>query len=126
MRKRARVLLIDDDPDFLQATKIVLQGKYDVSTASSGEEGLKKAQVERPDVILLDVIMPASDGFSVAECIKKDPLLSKTPVLMLTSFSDRVGETTVPASKGLSLEAEDYIPKPVEPGELLRRIAKFA
>ncbi len=126
MKKRARVLLIDDDPDFLETTKMVLQGKYDVSMASNGEEGLKRAQVERPDVILLDVIMPLTDGFTVAECLKRDPQLSKIPVLMLTSFSERVSETTIPVSRGMSLEAEDYIPKPVTPDELLRRVGKWA
>lgn len=126
MTKRARVLLIDDDPDFLESTCMVLRSRYEVSTASSGEEGLKKAKAEKPDVILLDVIMPTTDGFTVAENLKKDPQMAKIPVLMLTSFSDRVGETTIPVSRGCELEAEDYIPKPVKPEELLRRVGKFA
>ena len=84
MKTRARVLLIDDDPDFIESTRMVLQSKYDVLVAS-GEEGLKTAK-EKPDVILLDVIMPLTDGFTVAERLKKDPELARIPVLMLTSF----------------------------------------
>ncbi|MDO8473013.1 MAG: response regulator [Dehalococcoidia bacterium] len=123
---RAKVLLIDDDPDFIESTRMVLQSKYDVITASGGEEGLKKARIERPNVILLDIIMPLTDGFTIAESIKKDPQLAKTPILMLTSFSERVGESTIPVSRGYTLEAEDYISKPVKPDELLRRVGKWA
>ncbi|MEW6034122.1 MAG: response regulator [Chloroflexota bacterium] len=125
MKGRAKVLLIDDDPDFVESTKMVLQTKYEVVTALSGDEGLKKARSEKPDVILLDIIMPVTDGFTVAEHLKKDPQLGKIPVLMLTSFSDRVGETDIPLSRGLSLEVEDYISKPAEPAELLRRVGSW-
>lgn len=124
-KHHARVLLIDDDRDFLESTRIVLQTKYEVDTATSGEEGLRKARSLQPDVILLDIIMPVTDGFTVAESLKKDPLLAKVPVLMLTSFSERGGESTIPVSRGLELEAEDYISKPVAPDELLRRVAQW-
>ncbi|MBI2958341.1 MAG: response regulator [Chloroflexi bacterium] len=120
-----RVLLIDDDLDFLESTRLVLQSKYEVDTASSGEEGLRKARGSQPDVILLDIIMPFTDGFSVAKSLKKVPRLAKVPVLMLTSFSERVGESTIPVSRGYELEAEDYIAKPVTPDELLRRVAQW-
>lgn len=126
MKTRARVLLIDDDPDFIESTRMVLQSKYDVLVAPNGEEGLKTARKEKPDVILLDIIMPQTDGFTVAERLKKDPELARIPVLMLTSFSERVGETTIPVSRGFSLEAEDYISKPVTPQELLKRVGKWA
>ncbi len=126
MEKQAKVLLIDDDPDFVAATTIVLESKpYQVITALDGDEGLKKARQEKPDVIILDVIMPTKDGFAVCEEIKKQPDLADIPVLMLTSFAQRVGESTVSVSKGLSTEAEDYIDKPVNPNELIRRIERL-
>ena len=80
---------------------------------------------EKPDLILLDIIMPVKDGFIAAEQLKKDPQLSKIPVLMLTSFSQRIGETSIPVSQGLKLEAEDYIEKPVSPEELLARVQRY-
>lgn len=126
MAKRAKILLIDDDIDFVEATKTVLESKaYDVIVASEGEEGLKKARKERPDLVLLDVIMPIKDGFTAAEEFKKDPKLNNIPILMLTSFAQRHSETTLPVSRGLELEAEDYIDKPVSPEELLRRVGKY-
>jgi DNA-binding response OmpR family regulator len=122
MGKRAKILLIDDDPDFLESIRIVLETKYEVVTALSGDEGLQKASSEGPDLILLDIIMPVTDGFSVAEHLKRDVQLSQIPVLMLTSFAQRVGETSIPRSRGFELEAEDYIDKPVAPEELLKRV----
>ena len=123
MTKKAKILLIDDDVDFVEATKIVLESKpYEVIVAYEGNEGLRKASEEKPDLIILDVIMPVKDGFTVAEQFKKDPELSKIPVVMLTAYAEMGGETSVPVSAGLTLEAEDYIDKPVSPEELLHRV----
>jgi two-component system alkaline phosphatase synthesis response regulator PhoP len=125
MEKRAKILLVDDDKDFIESTRTVLESKpYQVIVASNGEEGLRKAREERPDLILLDVIMPVEDGFTAAEQLKKDPQLSKIPTLMLTAFAVKGRETQIPVSRGLSLETEDYIDKPVSPQELLARVEK--
>ena len=125
MEKKAKILLIDDDVDFVETTKIFLESKpYEVVVAYEGEEGLRKAKEENPDLILLDVIMPVKDGFTAAEQLKKDPQLSKIPVLMLTAFAAVGGETSIPVSRGFTLETEDYIDKPVTPDELLARVEK--
>ena len=126
MEKQAKVLLIDDDPDFLAATKIVLESKpYQVITALDGDEGLRKAREEKPDVIILDVIMPTKDGFDVCVQLKKEPELADIPVIMLTSFAQRVGDTSISVGKGLTIEADDYIDKPVNPNELIRRVERL-
>ena len=126
MDKRNKILLIDDDIDFVEATKTVLESEpYDVIVAHEGNEGLQKAREENPDLILLDVIMPVKDGFTAAEQLKKDPQLSKIPVLMLTAFSSKVQETSIPRSRGFTLEAEDYIEKPVTPAELLAKVKQY-
>ena len=125
MTKKAKILLIDDDVDFVEATKIVLESKpYEVIVAYEGDEGLRKASEEKPDLIILDVIMPVKDGFTAAEQLKKASELSKIPVIMLTAYAKMGGETSVPISAGLTLEAEDYIDKPVAPEELLKRVEK--
>jgi len=126
MTKMAKILLVDDDPDFVEATKAVLESKpYQVITALSGEEGLKKAREEKPDLVLLDIIMPEVDGFQVCQQLKKDPQLSQIPVIMITSFSERYMETSIGVSQGLTLEAEDFVDKPVAPNELLIRVEKW-
>ena len=126
MDKRPKILLVDDDPDFVEATKIILESKpYEVIVAKNGDEGLKKAREESPDLILLDIIMPVENGFTAAEQLKKDPQLSNIPVIMLTSFSSKGQQTDIPRGRGLSLEAEDYIEKPVSPEELLARVQQY-
>ncbi len=86
---------------------------------------MRKAREEKPYLILLDIIMPVKDGFTVAEQLKKAPELSKIPTLMLTSFSARRGETAIPVSRGFTLEVEDYIDKPISPQELLATVEKY-
>ncbi len=126
MKKGPKILLVDDDVDFVESTKIVLESEpYEVIVAHEGDEGLKKARKEKPDLILLDIIMPVKDGFTAAEQLKKDPELSKIPVIMLTSFSTRGSGTSIPRGSGLRLEAEDYIEKPVNPDELLAKVKQY-
>ena len=126
MTRKPRILLIDDDLDFVEATKTVLESKpYEVIVAYDGDDGLQKAKEKNPDLIILDVIMPVKDGFTTAAQLKKDHELSKIPILVLTSFAERGGESTVAVSGGLTLETEDYIDKPISPDELLRRVEKY-
>lgn len=119
-----KILLIDDDLDFLNATETVLRSKsnYEVITATDGNTGLDKAKEEKPDLILLDIIMPVEDGFAAAKKLKADPELQDIPVVLLTSFSQRVGETNLAVSQGLDLDVEDYLEKPIEPQDLLQKV----
>ncbi|MBM3183558.1 MAG: response regulator, partial [Chloroflexi bacterium] len=83
MTQKTKVLLVDDDKDFVEATKMVLESKpYEVLVAYNGDEGLEKARKEKPDLIILDIIMPVKDGFTAAEQLKNDPELKKIPVIM--------------------------------------------
>ena len=119
----AKILLVDDDPDFVEATRIVLESApFDVSAAYDGDEALRKVRDVNPDLIILDIIMPEQHGFKVCEALKSDPDLSKIPVIMLTSLSQQMGETAFSLRDGMMLEADDYVDKPVEPDELVRRV----
>ena len=125
MTDKAKILIVDDDIDFVESTKTVLESKpYEVIVAHEGDEGLKKAREENPDLILLDVIMPIKDGFTAAEQLRKDPELSKIPVIMLTAFSSKRQESSIPVSRGFTLEAEEYIEKPVTPTVLLATVER--
>ena len=125
MPRQAKILVVDDDPDFVETTKTVLESKsYQVVVAYNGDEGLKKVVEEKPDLIILDVIMPGKDGFAVCKELKENPhyyFFSKIPVLLLTVFPGGIEETKLPLSVGMTTEAEDYVQKPVSPEELLKR-----
>ena len=126
MADRPKILIVDDDEDFVESTRTILESRpYDVVVAREGNEGLQKARDEDPDLILLDVIMPVKDGFTAAEQLKKDPQLSKIPVLMLTAFSSKRQESSVSMRGGYILEVEDYIEKPVAPNDLLAKVEKY-
>ncbi len=121
-----KVLLVDDDRDFVEATRTILEEKYDVAVAYNGNEGISKAREEAPDLIILDVIMPVEDGFTAAEEISKDEQLRSIPLMLLTSFGDRMmEETNIPRSRGMDLSSDDYVEKPVEPDVLLERVEKL-
>ncbi len=124
MERQTKILLVDDDLDFVEATKAVLESKYQVVIAYNGNDGLKKVVEERPDLIILDVIMPEKDGFTVCKELKTDPryhFFSKIPVLMLTVYPGDRETARLSMLEGMAMEAEDYIQKPVSPKELLRR-----
>ena len=101
------------------------RSEYNVLTASDAVFGLPIAKAEKPDLIILDIIMPFEDGFTAAKQFKADPEVTRIPIIILTSFSHRKGETDVSVSQGLGLEVEDYLEKPVSPQELLRRVDKL-
>jgi two-component system alkaline phosphatase synthesis response regulator PhoP len=126
VERQSRILIVDDDPVLVRTTQTILESKnYQVITAYDGDEGLKKAQQEKPDLILLDIIMPTKDGFHVCRQIKQDPQLSNIPVIILTSFAKFKGETNIPVTEGLELEAEGYIDKPVSPQDLLDNVRRL-
>ena len=107
---------------------MVLETRYQVITAPNGDEGLSKVIKERPDLIILDVVMPGKDGFEVCKELKENPhyhLFSKIPVILLTVFPKGHEKTHIPIIAGMTTEAEGYIEKPVKPEELLRQVEEL-
>jgi len=126
MAGQPRILMVDDDQVLVEATKAILESRdYQVSVAYDGATGLEKARAEKPDLIILDIIMPDQDGFAVCEQLKADTDLAAVPVLMMTSFAKDKGTTNIPVSDGLALEAEGYVDKPVSPERLLALVEKM-
>lgn len=101
------------------------RSNYKVLTASDAVFAYPIAIAEKPDLIILDVIMPFEDGFSAAKKFKNEPELCDIPIIILTSFSYRMGESNISVAEGMDFVADDYIEKPVTPDELLTRIDKL-
>jgi len=127
--QQKKILVVDDDPDLVAAVEAVLKSKpYQVVTAFDGVEGLQKVLDERPDLIILDVIMPKKNGFEVCKELKTDPryhFFSKIPVLLLTVYPHDRKKLHLSMLEGMLMEAEDYIQKPFDPYELLERVEKL-
>lgn len=116
--QRHRILLIDDDQLFAQVVAKALGGSaYEFTHALSGAEGLVRAQHEPPDLILLDVMMPDMDGYSVCSQLRQNSATANVPVIMITAL-DEIGEKV----RGLQVGADDYITKPCDLEELLTRV----
>ena len=118
-----KILIVDDDPDLVEAVSSILESKgYDVVAAYGGVEGLEKARTERPDLIVLDVMMPDKDGYQVCKELKADPECRSIPILLLTAVVSKISTTRYTQQMGMETEADDYIDKPVEPEVLVQRI----
>ncbi|MFA4844728.1 MAG: response regulator [Candidatus Margulisiibacteriota bacterium] len=115
----AKILLMDDEPEFVEMLSLRLRktGGYEVITAFDGEEGLKAAQANRPDLIILDLMMPKMDGRKVIEELKKSDQTRGIPVIVLSaSASPKTAEEL------LKLGGFDFIVKPFEPPTLMAKI----
>ena len=114
----ARVLVVDDTPQNVRLLADILGAKGFVAiTAGSGEEGLAKLAAEKPDLVLLDVMMPGISGYEVCRRIRADPATALLPVVLVTSLDPR--EERV---KGIEAGADDFLPKPIQQAELLARV----
>lgn len=124
--EKKKILLVDDDADFTEATKLLLESRsYDVTVANDGREGLKKVQAERPNLIILDVMMPEMDGYQACARLKADPEYKQIPILLLTAVGEAIPTTSYTKEMGMRIEADDYIPKPVEPMQIVERVEKL-
>ncbi len=112
------ILVVDDDPDIARFVEVNLRSAgYEVAVAGDGEEALERAGDIRPDLVLLDVMMPRIDGFEVAQRLRKNPQTANTSIIMLTAKALSADKVT-----GLQSGADDYIIKPFDPIELLARV----
>jgi len=115
---RLTVLVIDDDPVILELLRVNFEIEgFDVICATDGEEGLKRAQSEHPDVVISDIMMPRRDGLQLLTDLKGDPLTEDLPVILLSAKAQRSE-----VQQGLDMGADDYITKPFDPLELIDRL----
>ena len=114
-----KILVTEDDPSSLRLLVYTLQHEgYQVLTAANGLEGLKKALQEKPDLVILDVMLPGMDGFDVCHRLRSEPQTAKTPIIMLSAKGQEMDKTT-----GLQVGADCYMSKPWSRTELLPKIA---
>ena len=114
---KKKVLVIEDEENIAKAHSIILEDDYEVHLAADGDEGLTKAKQIRPDLIILDLMLPKRNGYDVCFNIRQDKDISNTKIIMVTAKNQDVDE-----DKGMLIGADDYIMKPFEPAEHLHVI----
>ena len=121
MIRKKKILVIDDEKDLVEELGIRLESVgYGVLAAFDGLEGLEKARKDKPDLILLDVMMPTLDGYHVCRELKKDPRTQSIPIIILTV---KVHDESI--ALGKEAGADDYVTKPYETGLLLDKIKGY-
>ncbi|MFV2058665.1 MAG: PleD family two-component system response regulator [Thiohalomonadales bacterium] len=115
------ILIVDDSPTEIHVLRTMLEKNgYNVSSASSGEEGIEKAKTEHPDMILMDVVMPGMNGFQAARQITGNPETSSIPVIIVSTKDQETDKVW-----GLRQGAKDYITKPAVEKELIAKISNI-
>lgn len=115
------ILVADDEPSIVLSLQVLLQkAGYEVRVARNGEEAIQAVQAAKPDLILLDAMMPKRDGFDVCQSLRADPALADMPIIMLTAKS-----RDVERQKGMALGATDYITKPFSTRDLVATVRKY-
>ena len=120
------ILIVDDDADFVEATRVVLESAgYAIQSASNGKEGLARLKKGGVDLLVLDVMMTRdTEGFHIAQEIRKDPATAKVPIVMLTGISQKTGFEFSPETDADYMPVDVFLEKPVDPDVLLDEIAK--
>ena len=126
--ENTKILIVEDDLDFTKALKVTLESEqYAVVTAADRTEGMEKIRNDKPDLVILDVMMSTwSDGFEMSRELKKDPQYKNIPILILTAVKDRTGigfKST--AGDPVWLPVDGFLDKPVEPQILLAEVEKL-
>jgi len=119
--KKGKILVVDDEVNITQILEFSIGAEgFEVITAQNGEEAIERARRERPDLIILDIMMPKIDGYEACRILKANPLTKNIPVLLLTAKGRDIDRRL-----GYEVGATDYIVKPFSPNKLIERIHRL-
>jgi DNA-binding response OmpR family regulator len=120
------VMIVDDDPDLVETVAMMLESKgFEVGKAYDGIEGEEAINKRRPDVLILDVMMPRKNGYQLCKELKANKDTQGIPVILLTAVGEAVPTTTYTHYEGMTVEAEDFIPKPVDAATLVQAVERL-
>ena len=123
MQEKKKILVVDDEPDVVEMIRAALESaSYQVVVAYDGEEAVERTRTERPDAIIMDLMMPGMDGFAASEELKNASETSRIPILTLTAYPKKGPREGYGRDLGFQLITDDFIQKPVDPAKLISRL----
>jgi len=123
MSAQKHILVVDDDPDLVEALAMKLASKdFRVTKAYDGVEAWEKIRADKPDLMILDVMMPRKNGYQLCDEIKADPQYKTIAVILLTAVADAVTTTSYTHHDGKKTLADDYVPKPIDLDKLVAMV----
>jgi CheY-like chemotaxis protein len=125
--ENAKIMVVDDDPGIRDSLQTILSSRYNVITAADREEGMEKIKTEKPDLLILDIMMSSwLDGLDLSKMLKEDPQFKNMPIVMLTGIKEKTTFDFKPRADGPDWCSVDaYLDKPVEPDMLIAQIEKL-
>ena len=125
MQEKPSILIVDDDPDILDGILIILETQdYHLRTARDGVMCLELLAEEKPDLLILDLLMPRMDGWGVIREVRSQPHFSDMPIMVLTTVIEDASRRRYELETGVSMDIQAYIEKPAKPTQLLEQIEK--
>ena len=122
MEKQSYILIVDDDPDILDAITTILETQpYRLNTARDGKQCMAMVNEEIPDLLILDLLMPHMDGWGVIREMRSEPRFNTVPIMILTTVIEDASRRRYELETNMAMDVQDYVQKPVRPDELIRR-----
>ena len=126
MTEKRYILVVDDDPDLVETIAMMLESNgFEVGKAYDGIEGEESIKQRRPDLLILDVMMPRKDGYKLCAELKSNPETEDIPIILLTAVGEAVPTTRYTHADGMSTEADEYIAKPIDNQGLLEAVKRL-
>ena len=126
MNEQPYILVVDDDPDILEGILAILESQnYRLATARDGVKCLEMLSAEKPNLLILDLLMPRMDGWGVIRKVRKDPSFNDMPIMILTTVVEDASRRRYELETGLAMDIQEYIQKPAKPTVLLQLVDKL-
>jgi CheY-like chemotaxis protein len=126
MSNEAYILIVDDDPDILDGIITILETQpYRLATARDGIKCMEMIRSEKPDLLILDLLMPRMDGWGVIREMRSEPIFSDIPIMILSTVIEDASRRRYELETGMAMNVQAYIQKPAKPIELIQRVEKL-
>lgn len=126
MDKQPYILIVDDDPDIMEGILTILETQpYRLASARDGKQCLQMIAQEKPDLLILDLLMPRLDGWGVIREMRCEPRFANVPIMILTTVVEDASRRRYELETGMSMDVQDYVQKPARPADLLQRVERL-